>query len=61
MDRNLAQRIGFAAAAIPFALGIAWYGGWAMVAFLVVVAVLGTGSCSSSFNAVAARPWRPPG
>jgi phosphatidate cytidylyltransferase len=42
MDRNLAQRIGFAAAAIPFALGIAWYGGWAMVAFLVVVAVLGT-------------------
>src|SRR6185503_20789074 len=42
MDRNLAQRIGFAAAAIPFALGIAGYGGWAMVAFLVVVAVLGT-------------------
>src|SRR5262249_14632485 len=42
MDRNLAQRIGFAAAAIPFALGIAWYGGWAMVAFLVLVAVLGT-------------------
>jgi phosphatidate cytidylyltransferase len=42
MNRNLAQRIGFAAAAIPFALGIAWYGGWAMVAFLMLVAVLGT-------------------
>jgi phosphatidate cytidylyltransferase len=42
MDRNLAQRIGFAAAAIPFALGIAWYGGWALVAFLVLVTVLGT-------------------
>jgi phosphatidate cytidylyltransferase len=42
MDRNLAQRIGFAAAAIPFALAIVWYGGWPLVGFLMVVAVLGT-------------------
>jgi len=42
MDRNLAQRIGFAVAAIPFALAIVWYGGWPLVGFLIVVGVLGT-------------------
>lgn len=42
MDRNLAQRIGFAAAAIPLALGVVWYGGWLLVALVAVIAVLGT-------------------
>lgn len=34
MDSNLAQRIGFAAVAIPVALAIIWLGGWPL-AFLV--------------------------
>jgi phosphatidate cytidylyltransferase len=42
MDRNLAQRIGFAFAAIPFALLFVWYGGWPLVALVVTIAVLGT-------------------
>jgi phosphatidate cytidylyltransferase len=42
MDRNLAQRIGFAAVAIPLALGVVWYGGWMLVGLVVLVAVLGT-------------------
>ncbi len=42
MDRNLAQRIGFAAAAIPLALGVVWYGGWLLVALVTLVGVLGT-------------------
>jgi phosphatidate cytidylyltransferase len=42
MDRNLAQRIGFAAAAIPFALLIVWYGGWPLVALVAAIGVLGT-------------------
>ncbi|HEU4648355.1 MAG TPA: phosphatidate cytidylyltransferase [Gemmatimonadales bacterium] len=42
MDRNLAQRIGFAVAAIPFALLFVWYGGWPLVALVVTIAVLGT-------------------
>jgi len=41
MDRNLAQRIGFAIAAIPFALLIVWYGGWLLVGFLMLVGILG--------------------
>jgi phosphatidate cytidylyltransferase len=42
MDRNLAQRIGFAVVAIPFALFFMWYGGWPLVALVVTIAVLGT-------------------
>lgn len=42
MDRNLAQRIGFAVAAVPFALLFVWYGGWPLVALIVTIAVLGT-------------------
>ncbi|HEU5170720.1 MAG TPA: phosphatidate cytidylyltransferase [Gemmatimonadales bacterium] len=41
MDRNLAQRIGFAAVAIPLALAVVWYGGWPLVALTAVVAILG--------------------
>src|SRR5688572_4411214 len=42
MDRNLALRIAFAAAAIPLALGVIWYGSWLLVALVALVAVLGT-------------------
>ena len=42
MDRNLAQRIGFAAVAIPLVLAVVWYGGWPLVALATGVAVLGT-------------------
>ena len=41
MDRNLAQRIAFAAVAIPLVLAVVWYGGWPVVLLLTVVAVLG--------------------
>jgi phosphatidate cytidylyltransferase len=42
MDRNLAQRVGFAVVAIPLALAVVWVGGWLLVALVAVVAVLGT-------------------
>ena len=41
MDRNLAQRIGFAAVAIPLALAVVWYGGWPLTALVAAVGVLG--------------------
>ena len=42
MDRNMQARIAFAVVAIPVALGIVWYGGWALVALLTAAGVLGT-------------------
>ena len=42
MDRNMQARIAFAVVAIPAALGIVWFGGWALVALLTVAGVLGT-------------------
>jgi phosphatidate cytidylyltransferase len=42
MDRNMQTRIAFAVVAIPVALGIVWFGGWALVALLTVAGVLGT-------------------
>jgi phosphatidate cytidylyltransferase len=41
MDRNLAQRIGFAAVAIPLALAVVWYGGWPLTALVAAVGVAG--------------------
>lgn len=41
MASNLTKRIAFAAIAIPVALGIVYWGGWALVAVVVVAAVLG--------------------
>ena len=41
MDSNLARRIAFAAVAIPAALLVVWLGGWALVALVATVAVLG--------------------
>lgn len=42
MDRNMQTRIAFAAVAIPTALAIVWFGGWALVALLTAAGVLGT-------------------
>lgn len=42
MDRNMQARIAFAVVAIPTALGIVWFGGWALVALLTAAGVLGT-------------------
>src|SRR5690606_26922443 len=41
MASNLAQRLGFAAVAIPLALGVVWLGGWPLAALVTLVAVLG--------------------
>ncbi len=43
MDRNLVQRISVAAVGIPAAIGIMWWGGWAMAIALAVIAMLGVG------------------
>jgi phosphatidate cytidylyltransferase len=41
MDGNLVRRVGFAAVAIPIALGVVWLGGWLLVALVAVIGVLG--------------------
>jgi phosphatidate cytidylyltransferase len=41
MDSNLVRRIAVAAVGVPIALGLAWWGGWPLVALLAVVGVLG--------------------
>lgn len=42
MSRNLWQRIAFSAVAIPLAVGVLWWGGWALAACLALLGVLGT-------------------
>ena len=42
MDSNLVRRVGFAAVAIPVALGVVWLGGWLLVALVAAIGVLGT-------------------
>lgn len=41
MASNLTQRIAFAVIAIPVALGVVYWGGWALVTVVVAAAVLG--------------------
>jgi phosphatidate cytidylyltransferase len=41
MDANLVRRVGFAAVAIPIALGVVWLGGWLLVALVAAIGVLG--------------------
>jgi phosphatidate cytidylyltransferase len=55
MDPNLAQRIGFAAVAIPLALGVVWYGGWLLVALVALIAVLGTRELYGLFQRAGSR------
>lgn len=40
-DSNLVRRVGFAAVAIPVALGVVWYGGWPLVALVSLISALG--------------------
>jgi phosphatidate cytidylyltransferase len=61
MDRNLAQRIGFAIAAVPFALVIVWYGGWLLVGFLVLVGVLGARELYALFQRAGGAALETPG
>ena len=61
MDRNLAQRIGFAVAAIPFALVIVWYGGWLLVGFLMLVGILGTRELYALFRRSGGAALEAPG
>ncbi len=56
MDRNLAQRIGFAAAAIPFVLLVVWYGGWPLVTVVAAVALLGTRELYDLLRHMGAEP-----
>lgn len=42
MASNLVQRVGFAAVAIPLALGLVWLGGWPLALLVSVVGILGT-------------------
>jgi phosphatidate cytidylyltransferase len=41
MSRNLLQRIGFAAVAIPIVVGLVWWGGWPLAVVLALLGVLG--------------------
>ena len=41
MDANMTRRVGFAAVAIPLALGVVWYGGWPLAALVSLIAALG--------------------
>src|SRR5512134_1618695 len=56
MDRNLAQRIGFAAVAIPLALGTVWLGGWLLAGLIALVAALGTRELYGLFRRSGGRP-----
>ena len=55
MDRNLVQRIGFAAVAIPLALGVVWQGGWLLAGLVAVVAVLGARELYGLFRQAGGR------
>lgn len=61
MDRNLAQRVGFAVAAIPFALVIAWYGGWILIGFLMLIGILGTRELYGLFRRTGGAALEAPG
>jgi phosphatidate cytidylyltransferase len=41
MGSNMVRRVAFAAVAIPVAIGVMWQGGWALVALVALVNVLG--------------------
>jgi phosphatidate cytidylyltransferase len=61
MDRNLAQRIAFAAVAIPLVLAVVWYGGWPVVLLVTVVAVLGAREVYDLARRTGAAPLDGPG
>ncbi len=59
MDSNLVRRVGFAAVAIPVALGIVWLGGWPLVALVALIGALGTGELLDFANHLGMRAFRP--
>lgn len=61
MDRNLAQRIAFAAVAIPLVLAVVWYGGWPVVLLVTAVAVLGAREVYDLARRTGAAPLDGPG
>lgn len=56
MDRNMRQRVAFAALAIPAAIGVVWQGGWLLVALLAAAGFLAT---RELFGLAEARGVRP--
>lgn len=58
MDRNMRQRVAFAAVAIPAAVGLVWLGGWALVALLAAAGVLGTRELFAFAEAKGVQPSR---
>jgi phosphatidate cytidylyltransferase len=61
MASNLVQRIGFAAVAIPLALGVVWLGGLPLVALICVAGALGTRELFHFAEVKGIRPLRGPG
>lgn len=61
MASNLVQRVGFAAVAIPLALGLVWLGGFPLALLVSVVAVLGTRELFSFAERQCIRPLAVPG
>jgi phosphatidate cytidylyltransferase len=57
-DGNLVRRVAFAAVAIPVALLIVWYGGWPLVALLVLAGALGAHELFGLAERQAVRPAR---
>jgi len=61
MASNLVQRVGFAAVAIPLALGLVWLGGLPLALLVAIVGVLGTRELFSFAERQAVRPLVLPG
>jgi phosphatidate cytidylyltransferase len=61
MDANLAQRVGFAVAAIPLVLGVVWYGGGLLALTLAVTGALGARELFDLAHRQGIRPIRPLG
>jgi len=61
MASNLVQRVGFAAVAIPLALGLVWLGGLPLALLVAIVGVLGTRELFSFAERQGIRPLALPG
>jgi phosphatidate cytidylyltransferase len=59
MASNMAQRIGFAAVAIPLAVLMVWNGGWPLAALVATVAALGARELIAIAEVSGNRPLRP--
>ncbi len=59
MASNMAQRVGFAAVAIPLAVLVVWFGGWPLALLVATIAVLGVRELVAIAEASGNRPLRP--